>query len=115
MVGIAINDSIVVLAELRSDEGCRRGKIESIVELVSLSTRHVLCTTFTVGCSFIPMLLEGGRFGPDGHRSDRRRLWSYRPGALLDSRNPFGNSLSNQIRIEQKYLSALSGCHLLGQ
>ncbi len=64
MVGIAINDSIVVLAELRSDEGCQRGKIESIVELVSLSTRHVLCTTFTVGCSFIPMLLEGGTFWP---------------------------------------------------
>ena len=64
MVGIAINDSIVVLAELRADADCRDGKVDAIVELISLLTRHVLCTTFTVGCSFIPMLMEGGTFWP---------------------------------------------------
>lgn len=64
MIGIAINDSIVVLAELRSDEASRRGDLDAIIRLVFQSTRHVLCTTFTVGCSFIPMLIEGGTFWP---------------------------------------------------
>ena len=64
MIGIAINDSIVVLAELRSDARCRSGELGAIVDMVMRSTRHVLCTTFTVGCSFVPMLLEGGTFWP---------------------------------------------------
>jgi multidrug efflux pump subunit AcrB len=64
MIGIAINDSIVVLAELRADEQCHQGNLKAIVEMVMRSTRHVLCTTFTVGCSFVPMLLEGGTFWP---------------------------------------------------
>lgn len=64
MIGIAINDSIVVLAELRADEHCMSGDRQSVVDMVMRSTRHVLCTTFTVGCSFIPMLLEGGTFWP---------------------------------------------------
>ncbi len=64
MIGIAINDSIVVLAELRSDEQCHQGNRKAIVEMVMRSTRHVLCTTFTVGCSFVPMLMEGGTFWP---------------------------------------------------
>ena len=64
MVGIAINDSIVVLAELRSDPLARMGDLDSIINLVMRSTRHVLSTTFTVGCSFVPMLIEGGTFWP---------------------------------------------------
>jgi multidrug efflux pump subunit AcrB len=64
MIGIAINDSIVVLAELRADPSCMAGERDSVVRMVMRSTRHVLCTTFTVGCSFIPMLLEGGTFWP---------------------------------------------------
>ncbi len=64
MVGIAINDSIVVLAELRSDPDAARGDLNSILNLVMRSTRHVLSTTFTVGCSFVPMLIDGGTFWP---------------------------------------------------
>ncbi len=64
MVGIAINDSIVVLAELRSDPEAAKGNLEAILSLVMRSTRHVLSTTFTVGCSFVPMLIEGGTFWP---------------------------------------------------
>ena len=64
MVGIAINDSIVVLAELRADPLARLGDLDSIINLVMRSTRHVLSTTFTVGCSFVPMLIEGGTFWP---------------------------------------------------
>ncbi len=64
MIGIAINDSIVVLAELKGDESCRLGNMDAMIRLVLQSTRHVLCTTFTVGCSFIPMLIEGGTFWP---------------------------------------------------
>lgn len=64
MIGIAINDSIVVLAELKGDADCRNGDLDAMIRLVFQSTRHVLCTTFTVGCSFIPMLIEGGTFWP---------------------------------------------------
>lgn len=64
MVGIAINDSIVVLSELRADPQARTGDLDSILTLVMRSTRHVLSTTFTVGCSFVPMLIEGGTFWP---------------------------------------------------
>lgn len=64
MVGIAINDSIVVLSELRTDPNCSRGDKDSVLEMIMRCTRHVLCTTFTVGCSFLPMLIDGGTFWP---------------------------------------------------
>ncbi len=64
MVGIAINDSIVVLAELRADKRSLAGSLDAVIEIVMRATRHVLCTTFTVGCSFIPMFFEGGTFWP---------------------------------------------------
>ncbi len=64
MIGIAINDSIVVLAELRADAQASLGNPTAIFDIVCRSTRHVLSTTFTVGCSFIPMMIGGGTFWP---------------------------------------------------
>ncbi|GAB5404093.1 MAG: hypothetical protein Aurels2KO_23240 [Aureliella sp.] len=64
MVGVAINDSMVVLAELRSDEGARYAAVDDVVEVIMRSSRHVLSTTLTVGCSFIPMIIGGGTFWP---------------------------------------------------
>ncbi len=64
MIGVAINDSIVVLADLRSDERSAAGDIESVLDIVMRSTRHVLSTTFTVAVGFIPLVLEGGTFWP---------------------------------------------------
>ena len=64
LVGVAINDSIVVLAALRESPGARRGEIDATRDVVVRSTRHVLATTLTTIAGFIPLLLDGGLFWP---------------------------------------------------
>ena len=64
LVGIAINDSIVVLAGLRTDAQARCGDRGAVREVVVRATRHVLTTTFTTVTGFIPLLLGGGQFWP---------------------------------------------------
>ncbi|MGJ3246531.1 MAG: efflux RND transporter permease subunit [Elainellaceae cyanobacterium] len=64
LVGLAINDSIVVLAALRSDPQARHGKPYGIRQVVVRSTRHVLTTTITTIAGFIPLLAAGGSFWP---------------------------------------------------
>ena len=64
MIGVAINDSIVVLADLRSDERSAAGDVETVLDIVMRSTRHVLSTTFTVAVGFIPLVMDGGTFWP---------------------------------------------------
>lgn len=64
LVGIAINDSIVVIAALSADECARRGDVPAIVSRVMEVTRHVLATTATTVVGFLPLLLSGGEFWP---------------------------------------------------
>ncbi len=64
LVGVAINDSIVVLAALRSDPLAKAGDRDAIVQVVFHSTRHVLSTTLTTIAGFIPLILAGGGFWP---------------------------------------------------
>ncbi|MDJ0897270.1 MAG: efflux RND transporter permease subunit [Xenococcus sp. MO_188.B8] len=64
LVGVAINDSIVVLAALRSDSAACKGDRKAIREVIVRSTRHVLTTTITTVAGFIPLLLNGGEFWP---------------------------------------------------
>lgn len=64
MVGVAINDSMVVLAELRTDSSAKTGDLDGVVHIIMRSSRHVLSTTLTVGCSFVPMIVGGGTFWP---------------------------------------------------
>lgn len=64
MIGVAINDSIVVLADLRMDEKAGKGDMETVLDIVMRSTRHVLATTFTVAVGFIPLVMDGGTFWP---------------------------------------------------
>lgn len=64
LVGIAINDSIVVLAALRDDKFARAGDPVAVREVVVRSSRHVLATTFTTIAGFLPLILEGGGFWP---------------------------------------------------
>ena len=64
LVGVAINDSIVVLAAIRSDAAARRGDREAIARVVFHSTRHVFSTTLTTIAGFIPLLISGGGFWP---------------------------------------------------
>lgn len=64
LVGIAINDSIVVLSTLNSNPHARQGNRKAIKEVIVGSTRHVLTTTVTTVAGFIPLLMDGGEFWP---------------------------------------------------
>ncbi|MHC4958942.1 MAG: efflux RND transporter permease subunit [Planctomycetota bacterium] len=64
LVGVAINDAIVVLAALRDDKRARTGDREAVREVVVRSTRHIVSTTVTTGAGFLPLILAGGGFWP---------------------------------------------------
>ena len=64
LVGVAINDSIVVLAAIRNDSQARKGDRQAMVKVIIRSTRHVLTTTFTTVAGFIPLFIDGGEFWP---------------------------------------------------
>jgi len=64
LVGVAINDSIVVLAALRGNKAASNGDASATRDVVVRSTRHVLATTLTTIAGFIPLLLDGGLFWP---------------------------------------------------
>ena len=62
LIGVAINDSIVVLAAIRNDPQARKGDRPAMVKVIVRSTRHVLTTTITTIAGFIPLLLDGSEF-----------------------------------------------------
>jgi multidrug efflux pump len=64
LIGVAINDSIVVLAALREDELARIGHPRAIRDVIVRSSRHIFATTFTTIAGFLPLIMEGGGFWP---------------------------------------------------
>ncbi len=64
LIGLALNDSIVVLAGLRSHPGASVGDPEGIAEVLLGCSRHVLSTTFTTVAGFFPLLIGGGFWPP---------------------------------------------------
>ena len=64
LIGIAINDSIVVLTALREDPQASTGDEQAILRVTLNETRHVLATTFTTIAGFMPLLIAGGGFWP---------------------------------------------------
>jgi len=64
LIGVAINDSIVVLAAIREDKLAREGDRAAVLEVVMKATRHVVATTLTTIAGFIPLLTGGGGFWP---------------------------------------------------
>ena len=64
LIGVAINDSIVVLAAIQQHPIARTGNKKAIRGVVLHSTRHVIATTLTTAIGFVPLLLGGGEFWP---------------------------------------------------
>ena len=64
LIGVAINDSIVVLAAIQQHPVAKTGNRKAIREVVLRSTRHVVATTLTTAVGFVPLLLGGGEFWP---------------------------------------------------
>jgi len=65
LVGVAINGTIVVLANLRADAAARRGEIPAIVASVRSTGRHIVSTTLTTVGGFGPLFVfVGGDFWP---------------------------------------------------
>ncbi|MFY9252662.1 MAG: efflux RND transporter permease subunit [Fuerstiella sp.] len=64
LVGVAINDSIVVLAAIQEDEAAANGDANAICEVVVRASRHVIATSLTTIAGFLPLILAGGGFWP---------------------------------------------------
>ncbi|MGD1700407.1 efflux RND transporter permease subunit [Dapis sp. BLCC M229] len=64
LVGVAINDSVVVLAAILEDPEASTGNRRAIRQVVMGSTRHVVATTLTTMIGFVPLLVQGGSFWP---------------------------------------------------
>ena len=64
LIGIAINDSIVVLAALSKDKRALAGDRGAISDVVVGNTRHILATTVTTIGGFAPLMIVGGSFWP---------------------------------------------------
>ncbi len=64
LIGVAINDSIVILAAIRASEPAQQGDLRELAKVVSGCTRHVIATTLTTIVGFTPLILGGGGFWP---------------------------------------------------
>lgn len=65
LIGLAFNDSIVVLSGIRANPKARGGDPKAIAAQVASSGRHLISTTLTTMGSFLPLLLLiGGDFWP---------------------------------------------------
>jgi len=64
LIGVAINDAIVVMAALKGDPRARQGDREAVRDVVFGATRHVVSTTLTTVAGFTPLLVSGGGFWP---------------------------------------------------
>jgi multidrug efflux pump subunit AcrB len=64
LIGIAINDSIVVLAALRENPMARAGDLDASVQVIRRASRHVVSTSLTTMAGFAPLILAGGGFWP---------------------------------------------------
>lgn len=64
LIGLAINDSIVVLAALREHPEARLGHPQLMEDVVFDATRHVIATTVTTIIGFVPLMVDPTGFWP---------------------------------------------------
>jgi len=59
LTGVAINDSIVVLAAMHAERSVRKGDLQAACDVIVESTRHVLATSLTTMAGLTPLLIMG--------------------------------------------------------
>jgi multidrug efflux pump subunit AcrB len=64
MIGIAVNDSIVVIAALEALPSRQQADALSVANCVIANTRHIVATSLTTVAGFTPLFLAGGEFWP---------------------------------------------------
>lgn len=64
LMGVAINDTIVVLAAIQGNEAAAAGDRIAMRETVTVATRHIISTSLTTMAGFAPLILGGGGFWP---------------------------------------------------
>jgi multidrug efflux pump subunit AcrB len=64
LMGLAINASIVIIAEFKSSPEAVKGDTDAIIKSVQSCTRHITSTTITTVGGFLPLILAGGGFWP---------------------------------------------------
>jgi multidrug efflux pump subunit AcrB len=64
MIGIAVNDSIVVMAALDNLPDDQQSDPMQIAACLVENTRHILATSLTTVAGFTPLFLGGGEFWP---------------------------------------------------
>lgn len=64
MKGVAVNDSLCILAAIQADERARLGSVSRMVEVIFENSRHVFLTTISTLAGFLPLYLAGGEFWP---------------------------------------------------
>ena len=64
LIGLAINDSIVVLTAIRADPAAAAGDPAATAAVVGHSSRHVVATTLTTVTGFLPLMLDPTGFWP---------------------------------------------------
>jgi len=64
LIGVAINDSIVMLSALHENPDVRKGDRRLAAEIVVHSTRHIIATTVTTVLGFLPLMFDRSGFWP---------------------------------------------------
>ncbi len=64
MKGVAVNDSLCILAAIQADERARLCSVARIIDVVIDNSRHVILTTVSTIAGFLPLYLAGGEFWP---------------------------------------------------
>ncbi|MEM1159092.1 MAG: efflux RND transporter permease subunit [Verrucomicrobiota bacterium] len=65
LIGLAFNNSIVVIAAIRSETVARSGEMDAVYHAVMGTSQHIVSTTLTTIGGFMPLLLlAGGEFWP---------------------------------------------------
>ena len=65
LIGVGLNDTIVILSALDGDEDARTGRADAVTAVVTgEAARHIWSTTITTAGGFVPLILLGGDFWP---------------------------------------------------